>query len=214
MIAVLSSIGVPLANDDAFSIVQKEVLIFAAPGILENDLDPEGDVLQATLVDPPNHGRLIIYPNGSFTFTPNGTYVGIDKYIYVASDGSNQSNQATVSIDIKDQINPIVNWISPVNNCGIFDVNSGTIQLKIEASDNVGVARVRLYHWEAIASKYVEIGQDLAAYYQIELPVESLSVPWNQVFVRSYDQAGNPSAQQFIWLYRTGNPVFLPLIIR
>jgi hypothetical protein len=213
-IAVLSSIGVPLANDDAFSIGQKEVLVIAAPGILENDLDPEGDVLQATLVDPPNHGSLIINPNGSFTFTPNGTYVGIDKYIYVASDGSNQSNEATVSIDIKDQINPIANWVSPVKNGGIFDVNSGTVQLKIEASDNVGVGRVRFYRWDAIASIYVEIGQDLAAPYQIELPVKSLNFAWNQVFVRSYDQAGNPSAQQFIWLYRTGNAVFLPLIIR
>ena len=213
-IAVLSASGVPLAKDDAFSIGQKEVLLIAAPGVLGNDVDPNGDGLQTALADPPNHGTLILNPNGSFTFTPNGTYVGLDKFIYTASDGKHQSNQATVSIDIKDQINPLVNWVSPVKNGGIFDVNTGMVRLTIEAVDNVGIARVRFYRWDSLDGKYVELVEDVLAPYQFDLTVNSLNLTWNQTFVRSYDKAGNPSEQKFIWLYRTGQPIYLPLLIR
>lgn len=212
-ISVQSSSGIPLANEDSYSTGQMTVLTIAAPGVLENDSDPNGDPLVTQLVAPPNHGSLVLNANGSFTFTPNGTYVGIDNFTYVASDGSNQSNQAEVSLDIKDQINPVVSWVAPVRNGGIYDVKSGIVQLAIEASDNVAIARVRFYRWDSVDNKYIDIGEDLAAPYQLSLSVDSLNLTWNQIFVRSYDQEGNPSDQQFIWLYKTGQPVYLPLIL-
>ena len=42
----------------------------AAPGVLGNDTDPDGDPLTAVLVTGPSHGSLTLNADGSFTYTP------------------------------------------------------------------------------------------------------------------------------------------------
>ena len=46
----------------------------AAPGVLANDTDPDGDPLTAVLVTGPSHGTLTLNANGSFTYTPAANY--------------------------------------------------------------------------------------------------------------------------------------------
>jgi uncharacterized delta-60 repeat protein len=71
---------------------------FAAPGVLWNQDDYEGliapggvlpvfDPLRAELVTPPQHGRLYLFPDGSFNYTPNPGFVGTDHFQFDASDG-------------------------------------------------------------------------------------------------------------------------------
>ena len=45
-------------------------LIVAAPGVLINDLDPDGESVTAVLVTPPAHGTLALNADGSFVYTP------------------------------------------------------------------------------------------------------------------------------------------------
>jgi len=90
----------PVAADDNFSIDEDTPLTIAAPGVLGNDTDVDGDTLNAVLVAGPSHGILTLNANGSFTYTPGLNFNGADSFTYRASDGIEQSNTATVSITV------------------------------------------------------------------------------------------------------------------
>ena len=63
-------------------------LTVAAPGVLGNDTDADGDPLTAVLVSGPAHGTLTLNADGSFTYTPDANYNGPDSFTYKASDGT------------------------------------------------------------------------------------------------------------------------------
>ena len=72
----------------------------AAPGVLGNDTDPDGDALTAVLVSGPAHGTLTLNADGSFSYTPDPDYNGPDTFSYHASDGKLDSDPVTVTIDV------------------------------------------------------------------------------------------------------------------
>ena len=98
----------PAAGDDAYETGQNTALIVAAPGVLGNDSDPDGDTLSAVKVTEPQHGTLSLNANGSFTYTPAAGYAGPDSFSYKASDGSADSGTATVTLTVKDTTPPTV----------------------------------------------------------------------------------------------------------
>ena len=67
------SIAPPVAFDDAYNIDERTTLVVAAPGVLANDFDPNGDFLTANLISGPSHGTLDFNPDGSFTYNPGWT---------------------------------------------------------------------------------------------------------------------------------------------
>ena len=74
--------------------------VTAANGVLRNDLADSTDNLQATLDSGPSHGSVTLNSDGSFSYTPNSSYVGSDSFSYVVSDGLTQSAAVTVSIEV------------------------------------------------------------------------------------------------------------------
>ena len=90
---------VPIAFDDYYETLEETTLIVNAPGVLSNDTDPDNDVITADLLSDPL-GSLIFNSDGSFEYTPNTNYNGIDSFTYWANDSGNYSNIATVFIDI------------------------------------------------------------------------------------------------------------------
>jgi VCBS repeat-containing protein len=94
----------PVANDDAYSTDEDTTLNVAAPGVLGNDSDADGDPLTAVLDTGPGNGTLTLNADGSFTYTPDSDFNGIDSFIYYANDGSADSNTATVTITV-DAVN-------------------------------------------------------------------------------------------------------------
>src|SRR5690606_26732037 len=90
-IEVLDANAAPEAVTDAYETSENTPLVVDAAGVLENDTDPEGDPLEATLVTGPEHGTLSLQADGSFTYTPNTDFVGTDRFVYQASDGQNLS---------------------------------------------------------------------------------------------------------------------------
>ena len=90
----------PVAVNDAYSTNEDTVLNVAAPGVLSNDSDPDGDTLTAIKVTNPSHGTVTLNSNGSFTYTPSANYNGTDSFTYQANDGQANSNTATVTITI------------------------------------------------------------------------------------------------------------------
>ena len=66
----------PVALGDSYSVVKDTALTVAAPGVLANDGDVDGDALSALLVSGAAHGQVSLEPSGSFVYVPAAGYSG------------------------------------------------------------------------------------------------------------------------------------------
>ncbi|MEC7839433.1 MAG: tandem-95 repeat protein [Chlamydiota bacterium] len=108
----------PVADNENF--VQNEDVVLnvnSAAGVLSGDTDIEGTPLIAQIVTNPTNGVVVLNPDGSFIYTPNLDYNGVDSFTYEASDGDLVSDPATVTITI----NPVND--KPVANPDSFTVS-------------------------------------------------------------------------------------------
>ena len=105
----------PSAADDHFSVISGNTLNVAAPGVLGNDSDPQGDPLTAAVVTGPANGTLTMNPDGSISYTPTAGFTGTDTFTYQASDGTHTSNEATVTIDVQ-AATPVVRNVVGMND--------------------------------------------------------------------------------------------------
>src|SRR5205823_5967160 len=69
----------------------------------EGPLDAPGGT-HAVLVSGPSYGTLSLLGDGSFTYTPNAGFVGMDSFMYKLDDGIGFSNVPTVFLDIGNGI--------------------------------------------------------------------------------------------------------------
>ena len=90
----------PMAAADAYSTAKNTKLTVAAPGILQNDKDIDGDTLSAVIVAGPSVGTLTLSSNGSFTYVPKKNWTGTTSFTYRAFDGISYSNTVTVTITV------------------------------------------------------------------------------------------------------------------
>lgn len=90
----------PIAVNDAYETTANTPLNQAAPGVLNNDSDPEGTPLTAKLVSAPSHGTLTLNADGSFAYAPAANYTGSDSFTYMANDGTTDGNIAAVTITV------------------------------------------------------------------------------------------------------------------
>lgn len=70
----------------------------AKVGVLANDVSSDGQPLTATLVSKPSHGSLTLNADGSFTYTPDASFKGLDRFTYQASDNGLESKTVTVTL--------------------------------------------------------------------------------------------------------------------
>ncbi len=136
----------PVANNDAYSLVQDTTLTVAAPGVLGNDTDADGNSLTAAVVSGVSHGTLNLNANGGFTYTPSAGYAGTDSFTYRANDGMSNSASATVTISVvsivplysdnfsRTSLSP---WVPYTNN---WAVSSGALRGGTNTSISYGVA--------------------------------------------------------------------------
>ncbi len=100
----------PVAVDDVYTMAEDELLIVAAPGVLTNDFDLDGDEFSAFTVDEPAHGLLKLHSDGLFSYEPETNYTGLDTFTYVVTDGVATSGLATVTITITPGNDAPVAW--------------------------------------------------------------------------------------------------------
>jgi VCBS repeat-containing protein len=125
----------PTATDDAYSTAEDTALTVAAPGVLANDTDPDGDTLSAVAGSGPSHGTLSRNADGSFTYTPAADYNGSDSFTYRASDGTLTSNLATVTLTVSATNDAPTVTVAAGGTCGTND-RSGTVNLTVGDVDN------------------------------------------------------------------------------
>ena len=73
----------PYAVDDFYVVSQDGILDVPAPGVMENDIDP--DPTDSTFVDlkeGPANGSLVLNEDGSFVYTPDPGFFGEDQFTY------------------------------------------------------------------------------------------------------------------------------------
>jgi uncharacterized repeat protein (TIGR01451 family) len=91
----------PVALDESYTIIEDTTFVVAAPGILGNDTDVDGDALIAFLVSTPAHFSFFSFvADGSFIYTPDANFNGTDSFTYQANDGTADSNVATVTLTV------------------------------------------------------------------------------------------------------------------
>jgi len=60
----------PVALDDEYRVRRGDILSVPAPGVMDNDFDPDGDAITAELLSDPGRGVLDFRADGSFDYTP------------------------------------------------------------------------------------------------------------------------------------------------
>ena len=102
----------PLAIDDVYTVLEGSTLTTvpggSPPGLLDNDIDLDGDQLTGRIIQEPLHGTFSFINNGTLFYTHNGNEATLDSLKYVANDGTEDSNIATVIINIKESNDPPV----------------------------------------------------------------------------------------------------------
>ena len=99
-----------------------------APGVLANDTDPDTPPASfiATLVTgPANAVFFTLNTDGTFTYVHNGSETPIDSFTYRVSDGTTDSNVATVTLTITNVEDPLET--EPNNSAGTATVLTGSV---------------------------------------------------------------------------------------
>jgi len=103
--------GPPIAAADTGTSDEDTILNASAPGVLANDIDPEGDRLTVSAYDSVSAkgAAVTINANGSYTYDPTGSAVigalaagesTTDTFTYTVSDGRDGGATATVTITV------------------------------------------------------------------------------------------------------------------
>ena len=116
-----------------------ELIINEGEGVLANDFDVEGQSLTATLVRTVVNGTLSFSPNGSFTYQPTPNFFGTDSFSYRANDGSLDSGEIEVEIEVNPSSkNIVINEImfNPTSGSNLEEfielVNIGSLPISID----------------------------------------------------------------------------------
>ncbi len=89
----------PIANADSYSGVHGKPI---SGNVLSNDIDKDNDALSvaAATIETAGGGQVTLLADGTFTYTPLGTYAGADSFTYTVSDGHGGSSTATVHLNV------------------------------------------------------------------------------------------------------------------
>ncbi len=94
----------PIANSDTGyrALAGRTLTVDVLGNVLANDEDPDGGTLTAVagVRNTAGNGTVTLNADGTFIYTPQVAFLGTDTFIYQATDGTDTSNLATVSISV------------------------------------------------------------------------------------------------------------------
>jgi titin len=90
----------PTATDDAYTTPADTPLVVPAPGVVGNDVDPDGALPTTSLSFGVSNGTLTFSKAGSFTYTPALGFEGVDLFAYQPFDGFVYGGVAYVTITV------------------------------------------------------------------------------------------------------------------
>jgi hypothetical protein len=93
----------PVGVDDEYNSIEgyENILnVSASAGVLRNDTDPEGGPLTASHASDPPHGHVSLNSDGSFSYGPEPSFFGDDRFTYRVEDQQGKQSTATVTIHV------------------------------------------------------------------------------------------------------------------
>lgn len=93
---------------DDYSVGMGQQLTVDAPGVLGNDRDVDDDALTVTgIVFAPQHGTVVIQPTGSFVYTPDAGFTGLDFFLYGVADPFTAGRSTAVRVNVLPNVAPV-----------------------------------------------------------------------------------------------------------
>jgi VCBS repeat-containing protein len=92
----------PVAVDDGGYAVDEDssLSVDIVSGVRTNDTDVDGDGLSVSVTSPPSDGVLVLSADGSFDYTPDPDFSGVDSFVYQVSDGAlTDTAVATITVN-------------------------------------------------------------------------------------------------------------------
>ncbi len=91
----------PVPVPDKFNTTPGSAMTVSNPGVLANDLDPDGDRIRFTqYMDTANGTLSEVFSDGEFTYTPNPSFTGVDSFQYEICDDSNACSWGQANIEV------------------------------------------------------------------------------------------------------------------
>ncbi|WP_367113333.1 cadherin-like domain-containing protein [Zoogloea sp.] len=90
----------PIGKNDSYVLDEDGFIQLENGGVLANDTDPDGLPLSAELVSGPANGQLTLESNGSFRFTPDADWNGVDGFSYRPSNGQEVGDIVRVTLTV------------------------------------------------------------------------------------------------------------------
>ena len=140
VVSVLSVNDAPVSNDSVIDMNEDEITT-----IVLDAFDVDGDPLAYTIINNPN-GTILSIDGSIVSYLPNSDFVGQDSFVFVASDGSLDSQEATITLNINN-INdyPVVEQIldNSINEDQTFsieinaiDIDGDELEFSFESEEN------------------------------------------------------------------------------
>jgi hypothetical protein len=90
----------PVAIADSYTVAFGQTLSVNSPGVLSNDDPNGGGGVVTELGTNVTSGTLTLTPDGGFTYVPNATFTGSDRFTYRSRNATGVSNYAAVTLTV------------------------------------------------------------------------------------------------------------------
>ena len=197
----------PIAAADHYTTTEDSPLRVTVPSLLQNDREPNGESLTATLHIAPAHGQLALAPTGTFVYTPTANFNGSDTFAYLLSDGVLTATAQALLV-----VTPVND--PPVANAGIDRTVavSSTVTLHGRATDPDGPTDFT-YTWQQTAGPTVALTSATIAEPSFPTPTTPAVLTF-ALTVRDGTDLTSPPDTVTITVTDQGLPNYLPLITR
>ncbi len=133
---------IPNIVDDNFAINEDNVL---SDNVLTNDSDPDNDNLTVNTIPRSNvsNGTLILNPDGTYDYTPNANFYGMDSFIYEVCDDATFGITTTTSGSFSGQVTASGDDLEELTT-GTIEVNSSDLDIMEDSPDFYSAIGIRI----------------------------------------------------------------------
>jgi large repetitive protein len=87
----------PVAENDLVNLIEDTP---KNSTVSSNDSNPDGDLLSYSTITEPLHGQIILNSDGTFSYSPDANFFGLDSMIYSVCDPTNLCVEAILTLDV------------------------------------------------------------------------------------------------------------------